>query len=252
MPWSRLSRTASDAVATKRALAALPLSGRSHSNLSTMPSRRTQTDPSYQTRRWPNPISSLRRTNRQTHQSFRVSCAHRIDGRNGSSNPPSSPDAIGGRASTVSPRNIGLRLREARRDDPHSPRVAGIERDLTHLEHLRSFALPLIREFDEWPDAALWGAWLRHAARAGPARHSPATRRPARTRRVAPNGRDWSRHASRSPRSARGSSSDRRHRTACRSIRPRVRRPRGTGPRARVPRGVRSRAGRARVPAEGA
>ncbi len=53
-----------------------------------------------------------------------------------------------------------LRLREARRDDPHSPRVAGIERDLTHLEHLRSFALPLVREFDEWPDAALWGEWL--------------------------------------------------------------------------------------------
>ena len=54
-----------------------------------------------------------------------------------------------------------LRLREARRDDPHSPKVAGIERDLTHLEHLRGFALPLIREFDEWPDAAPWGEWLQ-------------------------------------------------------------------------------------------
>jgi CRISPR/Cas system-associated exonuclease Cas4 (RecB family) len=53
-----------------------------------------------------------------------------------------------------------LRLKEARREDPHSPKVAGIDRDLKHLEHLRSFALPLIREFDEWPDTALWGEWL--------------------------------------------------------------------------------------------
>ena len=53
-----------------------------------------------------------------------------------------------------------LRLKDARREDPQSPRVRGIERDLSHLEHLRAFALPLIDEFDAWPEAATWGEWL--------------------------------------------------------------------------------------------
>jgi hypothetical protein len=53
-----------------------------------------------------------------------------------------------------------LKLKEARRQDPQSPRVAGIERDLRHLEHLCAFALPLIEAFDAWPPAATWGDWL--------------------------------------------------------------------------------------------
>jgi ATP-dependent helicase/nuclease subunit B len=53
-----------------------------------------------------------------------------------------------------------LKLKEARRQDPHSPKIAAIERDLTHLEHLRAFALPLIDEFEAWPAAATWGEWL--------------------------------------------------------------------------------------------
>ena len=37
-----------------------------------------------------------------------------------------------------------LKLREARREDPGSSRTAAIERDLSHLGHLRAFALPLV------------------------------------------------------------------------------------------------------------
>jgi len=53
-----------------------------------------------------------------------------------------------------------LKLKEARRQDAQSPRVAGIERDLRHLDHLCAFALPLVEEFDAWPRAATWGEWL--------------------------------------------------------------------------------------------
>jgi ATP-dependent helicase/nuclease subunit B len=53
-----------------------------------------------------------------------------------------------------------LKLKEARREDPHSSRTAAIERDLSHLEHLRAFALPLIEEFGAWPREATWRDWL--------------------------------------------------------------------------------------------
>ena len=53
-----------------------------------------------------------------------------------------------------------LRLKDAKREDAQSPRVRGIERDLSQLEHLRAFALPLIDEFDAWPETATWGEWL--------------------------------------------------------------------------------------------
>jgi ATP-dependent helicase/nuclease subunit B len=47
-----------------------------------------------------------------------------------------------------------------RRDDPDSPRIAGIERDLRNLGHLRAFALPVIDRLASWPSQATWGAWL--------------------------------------------------------------------------------------------
>jgi hypothetical protein len=51
--------------------------------------------------------------------------------------------------------------REAeRREDPDSPRAAGIERDLRNLGHLRAFALPIIDVLASWPAAAKWGEWL--------------------------------------------------------------------------------------------
>jgi hypothetical protein len=53
-----------------------------------------------------------------------------------------------------------LRIAELRNDEPESPRIAGLERDLRNLAHLRQFALPIIDELSAWPDHATWGAWL--------------------------------------------------------------------------------------------
>ncbi len=51
-------------------------------------------------------------------------------------------------------------LAEVGRDDPESPRAAGIGRDLARLAHLRTFALPLITRMSAWPASARWGVWL--------------------------------------------------------------------------------------------
>jgi CRISPR/Cas system-associated exonuclease Cas4 (RecB family) len=56
--------------------------------------------------------------------------------------------------------DFGYRLRELRRDEPESPRIARLERDLRNLAHLRRFALPLIAELATWPVEATWGEWL--------------------------------------------------------------------------------------------
>ncbi|HSC27783.1 MAG TPA: hypothetical protein VLD67_10945, partial [Vicinamibacterales bacterium] len=53
-----------------------------------------------------------------------------------------------------------IRMAEEARDDPDSPVVKRIARDLRNLTHLRRFALPLIDELSAWPDAASWGEWL--------------------------------------------------------------------------------------------
>jgi ATP-dependent helicase/nuclease subunit B len=45
-------------------------------------------------------------------------------------------------------------------EDPESPRVARLERELRNLAHLRSFALPIIDLLASWPASALWGEWL--------------------------------------------------------------------------------------------
>jgi ATP-dependent helicase/nuclease subunit B len=53
------------------------------------------------------------------------------------------------------------RLEALRSDEPESPRAAGLARDLEHLGHLRTFALPVIETLDSWrDDAARWGVWL--------------------------------------------------------------------------------------------
>jgi ATP-dependent helicase/nuclease subunit B len=57
-------------------------------------------------------------------------------------------------------REFQLRLDEERRDDPDSPRVAGLQRDLRNLGHLRTFALPIIDRLAAWPASATWGEWL--------------------------------------------------------------------------------------------
>ena len=57
-----------------------------------------------------------------------------------------------------------LRMREEARDDPDSPTIAGLRRDLRNLDHLRGFALPIIDTLASWPATATWGEWLDHFA----------------------------------------------------------------------------------------
>ena len=66
------------------------------------------------------------------------------------------------------------RLAAERRDDPDSPQAARLERDLRNLNHLRTFALPVIDRLAAWPAAATWGEWLDRFAELAPAvlRHS--------------------------------------------------------------------------------
>ena len=53
-----------------------------------------------------------------------------------------------------------LRLDELRKDEPESPRNAGIERALNNLAHLRRFALPLIEFLSGLAENTTWGDWL--------------------------------------------------------------------------------------------
>jgi CRISPR/Cas system-associated exonuclease Cas4 (RecB family) len=73
-----------------------------------------------------------------------------------------------------------LQLAELRREEPESPRIARLERDLRNLEHLRAFALPLIDTMAEWPESATWGEWLDCFAALAPR----VLARPARVERA--------------------------------------------------------------------
>ena len=53
------------------------------------------------------------------------------------------------------------RLGELDADEPEAPRAAALTRDLEHLGHLRTFALPVIDLLDQWRQTTVvWGAWL--------------------------------------------------------------------------------------------
>jgi hypothetical protein len=54
------------------------------------------------------------------------------------------------------------RIDELQSDEPESPRIPALERDRQQLDHLRAFALPLVREMAEWPRRSgwRWGEWL--------------------------------------------------------------------------------------------
>jgi CRISPR/Cas system-associated exonuclease Cas4 (RecB family) len=72
------------------------------------------------------------------------------------------------------------RRAELAREEPDSPRLARLARDLVNLDHLRAFALPLIDVMAGWPDAAKWGDWLDLFAAMAPR----ALARPDRVLRV--------------------------------------------------------------------
>src|SRR5213593_3799029 len=52
------------------------------------------------------------------------------------------------------------RLERYREEEPDSPRVAAIERDLGNLEHLRRFAVPVIERLTALPREGAWGEWI--------------------------------------------------------------------------------------------
>ena len=55
---------------------------------------------------------------------------------------------------------LGIRIGVLRGEEPESPRIALIERQLRDLDHLRRFALPVIALLDDLPQHAVWGEWL--------------------------------------------------------------------------------------------
>jgi ATP-dependent helicase/nuclease subunit B len=52
------------------------------------------------------------------------------------------------------------RLVRLREEEPDSPRIGWIERDLQNLEHLRRFALPVIERLTALPARGTWGEWI--------------------------------------------------------------------------------------------
>lgn len=61
-----------------------------------------------------------------------------------------------------------VRIEAARRDDPESPRVDALTRDLRNLEHLGRFALPVIEHLAALPASAAWGEWIPALERLAP------------------------------------------------------------------------------------
>ncbi len=73
------------------------------------------------------------------------------------------------------------RIKEERlREDPESPKLAGLERDRQNLAHLSHFAIPVIETLASWPAQATWGEWLERFGELVP----QVLRRPARVRSV--------------------------------------------------------------------
>jgi RecB family exonuclease len=72
-------------------------------------------------------------------------------------------------------------IREERlREDPESPRLAGLERDRQNLAHLSQFAIPVVEALASWPAQATWGEWLERFGELAPR----VLRRPKRVLRV--------------------------------------------------------------------
>jgi ATP-dependent helicase/nuclease subunit B len=63
---------------------------------------------------------------------------------------------------------LRLRVEELRQEEPESPRIAAVERDLANLEHLARFALPVIERLAALPARATWGEWVAELERLAP------------------------------------------------------------------------------------
>ena len=55
---------------------------------------------------------------------------------------------------------LRIKLEEIVKDDPESPRRQSLGRDVTNLEHLERFALPVVAALDALPERATWREWL--------------------------------------------------------------------------------------------
>jgi CRISPR/Cas system-associated exonuclease Cas4 (RecB family) len=53
-----------------------------------------------------------------------------------------------------------VRIEELRQEEPDSPRVQAMERELANLDHLARFALPVIERLAALPARATWGEWI--------------------------------------------------------------------------------------------
>lgn len=63
---------------------------------------------------------------------------------------------------------LRLKIEETEEEEPESPRLAAIRRELTNLGHLRHFALPVIEMLDAFPEETTWGEWLTILQRIAP------------------------------------------------------------------------------------
>ena len=63
---------------------------------------------------------------------------------------------------------LRLKCDEVASDEPDSPRLPALQRDLVNLGHLRRFALPVIETMDEFPVSAKWGDWLKQLSSLAP------------------------------------------------------------------------------------
>ncbi len=77
-------------------------------------------------------------------------------------------------------RTFQHQIRELKKEEPESPRLRRIERDLRNLGHLRKFALPIVTRLAGWPQSATWGEWIERFDEIAPL----VLRKPGRVQRV--------------------------------------------------------------------
>jgi ATP-dependent helicase/nuclease subunit B len=72
------------------------------------------------------------------------------------------------------------RIRELAEEEPDSPRIAALQRNVEQLRYLEDFALPIVQTLDAWRDAQPWAVWLERLTETAPR----VLRQPTRVLRV--------------------------------------------------------------------